>query len=264
VLDHSVPIDVWLVRLRIDVVTDVHTAMLSPAAARANWVETHTLATVRITPAVTGRSEQRELRSGVLRGSADGPRCARASQGCRAFHAVRSMAYHTTGTSGFIQYRVPSYLSPTFSMTRRAAICAAAVTLMMRPSLCCSKPRRSAASAPSGGQATSPPHGVQLEPHLDLVDIRPVLEFIETDSANPTAGGLLDGCPWAESVNTPLPHGMLSEAGDSVGREVPSAPDGRVGQKTLKLRAILFKPGSQDEALSLNGDHGSGAAERSG
>jgi hypothetical protein len=45
-LDHSVPIDVWLVRFRIDVVTDVHTAMLSLAAARANWVETHTLAAV--------------------------------------------------------------------------------------------------------------------------------------------------------------------------------------------------------------------------
>jgi hypothetical protein len=53
-----VPIDVWLVRLRIDVVTDVHTAMLSPAAASANWVETHTLAAVRITGAMSSRGER--------------------------------------------------------------------------------------------------------------------------------------------------------------------------------------------------------------
>ena len=49
-----------------------------------------------------------------------------------AFHAARSVAYQTTGTSGFIQYRVPRYVSPAFSITRRAATCAAAVTLMRR------------------------------------------------------------------------------------------------------------------------------------
>jgi len=54
-LDHSVPIDVWLVRFRIDVVTDVHTAMLSLAAARANWLKAHTLASVRITDEALSR-----------------------------------------------------------------------------------------------------------------------------------------------------------------------------------------------------------------
>jgi hypothetical protein len=35
-LNDSVPIDVWLVRFRVDVVADVHTAMLSFAAAPAS------------------------------------------------------------------------------------------------------------------------------------------------------------------------------------------------------------------------------------
>jgi len=51
-----VPMDVWLVRLRIAVVTDVHTAMRSPAAVGANWVKTHALAAVPMTSRFSGRA----------------------------------------------------------------------------------------------------------------------------------------------------------------------------------------------------------------
>ena len=40
------------------------------------------------------------------------------------------MAYQTTRTSGFIHVRVPRYVSPALSITRRVAVCAAAVMLM--------------------------------------------------------------------------------------------------------------------------------------
>src|SRR5262245_52442825 len=114
------------------------------------------------------------------------------------------------------------------------------------------------------GQTAPPPGGVQLEPHLDLVDVRPVLELIEADSAHPAASGLLDSRPRAEALDAPLSQAVLREPDDSVRRAAWSAPDGRVSQEALKILAIPLDPRSQDEAFCLNGSHVSGAAECAG
>src|SRR6266851_3948353 len=65
-----------------------------------------------------------------------------------------------------------------------------------------------------GGEAATPPSLVQLEPHLDLVDTRPVIKLIETDPADPGAGRLVDSRPRAEPVHAPLSQAALGDPDD--------------------------------------------------
>ena len=46
-----------------------------------------------------------------------------------------------------------------------------------------------------GGEAAAPPCSVQLKPDLDRVDTRPLIQLIETDPADPGAGGVVDSRP---------------------------------------------------------------------
>src|SRR5439155_5944948 len=62
-LCYTVAIDVWLLRLRIDAVTNLHDGMLSPSAVSSNWIKTDTLVHVRITFTLSGRGAHREPRS---------------------------------------------------------------------------------------------------------------------------------------------------------------------------------------------------------
>jgi hypothetical protein len=95
-----------------------------------------------------------------------------------------------------------------------------------------------------GGEAAAPPYLVQLEPYLDLVDTRPVIELIETDPADSGAGGLVDSRPRAEPVHAPLSQAPFGELGDSVRRQGSPTPDGRVVKEALKLDAVLLTPGT--------------------
>jgi hypothetical protein len=95
-----------------------------------------------------------------------------------------------------------------------------------------------------GGEAAAPPCFVQLEPYLDLVDTRPVIELIETDPADPRASRLVDSRPRAEPVHAPLSQAPFGEPGDSVLRQVSPTPDGRVVKKALKLHAVFLAPGT--------------------
>src|SRR5712691_4105564 len=93
-----------------------------------------------------------------------------------------------------------------------------------------------------GGEAATPPGLVQFEPHLDLVDPRPVIKLIETDPADPGACRLVDSRPRAEPVHTPLSRAPFGEPGDAVRRQVSPAPDGRVVEEALQLHAVLLAP----------------------
>jgi len=96
---------------------------------------------------------------------------------------------------------------------------------------------------------------VKLEPYLDLVATWPVIELIEPEPADPGAGGLLDGRPWAEPVHTPLSQAAFGESGDSLGRQVSTTPDSRIAQEALKFHAIFFAPGTQAKPIRLNRCH---------
>src|SRR5438552_2490910 len=95
-----------------------------------------------------------------------------------------------------------------------------------------------------GGEAAAPPCSVQLEPYLDLVDTRPVIKLIQTDPADPGAGGLVDSRPRAEPVHAPLSQAPVGEPGDSVRRQVTPTSDGRVVKEALKLHAVFLTPGT--------------------
>src|SRR5437899_9141683 len=95
-----------------------------------------------------------------------------------------------------------------------------------------------------GGEAAAPPCFVQLEPYLDLVGTRPVIKLIQTDPADPGAGGLVDSRPRAEPVHAPLSQAPFGEPGDSVRRQVTLTPDGRVVKEALKLHAVFLTPGT--------------------
>jgi len=95
-----------------------------------------------------------------------------------------------------------------------------------------------------GGEAAAPPGFVQLKPDLDLVDTRPVIKLIETDHADPGAGGLVDGCPRAEPIHAPLLQAPFGEPGDAVRRQVSPTPDSRVVKEALQFHAVFFTPGT--------------------
>src|SRR5207249_9843179 len=95
-----------------------------------------------------------------------------------------------------------------------------------------------------GGEASAPPCFVQLEPYSDLLDTRPVIKLIETDPADPGAGGLVDSRPRDEPVHAPLSQAPFGEPGDSVRRQVSPTPAGRVVKEALKLRTVLLTPGT--------------------
>src|SRR5207245_9763016 len=95
-----------------------------------------------------------------------------------------------------------------------------------------------------GGEPAAPPRAVQLEPSLDLVDTRPVIKLIQTDPADPGAGGLVDSRPRAEPVHAPLSQAPVGEPGDSVRRQVTPTSDGRVVKEALKLHAVFLTPGT--------------------
>jgi len=122
-------------------------------------------------------------------------------------------------------------VSPAFSITRRAAACATAVTLMMlKPVLRETEAKRRQGSF--GGEAAAPSCLVQLEPHLDPVDIRPVIELIETDLTDPAAGSLVDSRPWAEPAHAPLSQAAFRDPGDSVrGRSRPPLTAGSLTRR---------------------------------
>jgi hypothetical protein len=163
------------------------------------------------------------------------------------------MAYHTTGTLGFFQKRVPWYVRPAFSITRRAAVWAAAVTLMIRARPCCSKPKRNAARAPS--VARPRPHQARCssKPTSILSSPGPVIEIVEAEPADPATSRLVDGRPRAEAVHPPLSHATVGEPGDSVRRHVPPAPDRQVAKETLKVHGVFLAPRPQDEPLRFQG-----------
>src|SRR5437667_11708541 len=90
-----------------------------------------------------------------------------------------------------------------------------------------------------GGEATAPPCFVQLEPYLDLVDTPAVIKLIQTDPADPGAGGLVDSRPRAEPVLAAWSQAAVGEAGDSARGPVTASPDGRVVEGALKVHAGL-------------------------
>jgi hypothetical protein len=95
-----------------------------------------------------------------------------------------------------------------------------------------------------GGEAAAPPCLVQLKPYLNFVDTRPVIELIETDPADPGAGGLVNNRPRAEPIYAPLSQAPFGELDDSVRRQVSPTPDGRVAKEALKLHAVFLTPGT--------------------
>jgi hypothetical protein len=165
------------------------------------------------------------------------------------------MAYHTTGTSGFIQWRVPLYVSPAFSITRRAGGVRGGRDADDAFEAVLLKADAKRRQRPLGGEAAAPPGSVQLEPHFDPIFTRPVIELIEADPAYPSTGLLVHRRPRAEPVHVPLSQAVFGEPGDSVRGKVSSSPDGRIAQEPMKLHAVFLAPGPQEELIRLHGGH---------
>src|SRR5688572_28574292 len=92
---------------------------------------------------------------------------------------------------------------------------------------------------------------MQNEPTLDPLGLRPLIQFVETDPAGPSAGCLFDCRPRAEGVHAPLPHAALGDPRDPIWGQSSPTPGGDVTEQALKLYAVLLAPRPQKEPLSL-------------
>ena len=164
------------------------------------------------------------------------------------------MAYHTTGTSGFIPVACASVREPCLlhDPARGGVRGGSHADNALKPVLL--KAEAKSRQRSFGGKAAAPPCLMKLEPDLDLVDLGPVLELIEADSADPAPRRLVDGRPWAEPLHAPLSQAAFGEPNSPVWGQVSPASDGGVSKETLQFGAIVLTPGPQQKALGLH-DH---------